>query len=100
MSGIFQNSGRKTQLANIVEDTISPPDTLAKCDAGLASCETETELFAFLAYKIMTLCSDYVVVVTKGEQTLSNKPISHEGLRSCSHEEAVSRIFTYTPVNR
>lgn len=53
------------------------------------------ELFRFLADKIMTLCPDNVVVVTKGEQALSDKPISLEGLSPCNHEEADSRIFTH-----
>ncbi|KAL0198142.1 hypothetical protein M9458_006682, partial [Cirrhinus mrigala] len=57
--------------------------------------ENKTELFGFLAEKIVTLCPDNVVVVTKGEQALSNKPISLEGLSPCNHEEADSRIFTH-----
>lgn len=43
----------------------------------------------------MTLCPENVVVVTKGEQDLSNKLISLEGISPCNHEEADSRIFTH-----
>ena len=43
----------------------------------------------------MALCADDRVVVTKGEQALSNKLISLYGLRPCSHKEAESRIFTH-----
>lgn len=43
----------------------------------------------------MTLCPENVVVVTKGEQALSNKLISLEGISPCNHEEADSRIFTH-----
>ena len=57
--------------------------------------DNKTELFGFLADKIVTLCPDNVVVVTKGDQALSNQPISLEGLSPCNHEEADSRIFTH-----
>ena len=61
----------------------------------LQDSSNKTELFMVLANKIVTLCPDNVIVVTKGEQALSNKPISLEGLCPCNHEEADSRIFTH-----
>ena len=44
----------------------------------LQDSDNKTELFEFLADKIVTLCPNNVIVVTKGEQALSNKPISIE----------------------
>ncbi|KAK3885071.1 hypothetical protein Pcinc_010725 [Petrolisthes cinctipes] len=55
----------------------------------------KTELFEFLADKIVTMCPDNVVVVTKGDQDLSNRSISLDGLSPCHHEEADSRIFIH-----
>ncbi|KAK4321216.1 hypothetical protein Pmani_007946 [Petrolisthes manimaculis] len=41
------------------------------------------------------MCPDNVFVVTKGDQTLSNRSISLVGLSPYNHEEAESRIFTH-----
>ncbi|KAK4306954.1 hypothetical protein Pmani_021252 [Petrolisthes manimaculis] len=41
------------------------------------------------------MCPDNVFVVTKGDQTLSNRSISLVGLSPYNHEEADSRIFTH-----
>ena len=41
------------------------------------------------------MCPDKVVVVTKGDQALSNRSINLDGLSPCNHEEADSRIFTH-----
>ena len=48
----------------------------------LRDSDNKNELFRFLADKIVTLCPDNVVVVTKGEQALSNKPINLEVFKS------------------
>ena len=40
------------------------------------------------------MCPDNVVV-TKGDQALSKRSISLDGLSPCNHEEADSRIFTH-----
>ncbi|XP_034030967.1 uncharacterized protein LOC117514556 [Thalassophryne amazonica] len=57
--------------------------------------DNKTELFEFLADKIVSLCAENVVIVTKGKEALSNKPISLESLSPCNHEEADTRIFTH-----
>ena len=57
--------------------------------------DNKTELFGFLADKLVTLCPDNVLVVTKGEHALSNKPICLTSLIPGNHEEADSRIFTH-----
>ena len=61
----------------------------------LQDSDNKTELFAFLADKIVSLCPENVVIVTKGEEALSNKSISLENLSPCNHEEADTRIFTH-----
>lgn len=61
----------------------------------LRDSDNKTELFEYLADKIVCMCPDNVVVVTKGEQALSNTPINTEGLCPCNHEEADSRVFTH-----
>lgn len=43
----------------------------------------------------MKLCLNNVVIVTKGEHVLCNKPNSLEGLSLCNHEEADTRIFLH-----
>ena len=57
--------------------------------------DNKTELFEFLAVKIVTLCLENVVIVTKGKHVLCNKPGRQEGLSPCNHEEADSRIFLH-----
>ena len=57
--------------------------------------ENKTELFGFLADKIVMLCPDNVVIVTKGELALCNTTESLEGLCPCNHEEADTRIFLH-----
>ncbi len=59
--------------------------------------DNKTELFEFLADKIVTLCLENVVIVTKGEHVLCNKPDSVEGLSPCNHAEADSSIFLHGP---
>lgn len=61
----------------------------------LRDSDNKTELFEYLADRIVSMCPDNVVVVTKGEKVLSNKSINFEGLQPCNHEEADSRIFTH-----
>ena len=61
----------------------------------LRDSDNKTELFEYLAVKIVSMCPNNVVVVTKGEAVLSNKSINFDGLQPCNHEEADSRIFTH-----
>ena len=49
--------------------------------------DNKTELLGFLAYFIVSLCPDNVVIVTKEENVLCNKPNILEGLSPCNHEE-------------
>jgi hypothetical protein len=51
----------------------------------------KTELFNFLADKIVKMCSNNAVIVTQEESVVCNKPISLEGLTHCNHEEADTR---------
>ncbi|KAK4313631.1 hypothetical protein Pmani_015035 [Petrolisthes manimaculis] len=44
----------------------------------------KTEVFEFLANKIVTKCPDNVIVVIKGNQALSNSSISLDGLSPCN----------------
>lgn len=55
----------------------------------------KTELFSFLADKIVELCSTNIVIVTRLEGVVCNRPISTEGLAPCNHEEADTRIFVH-----
>ena len=57
--------------------------------------DNKTEHFGFLADKIVKLCQDNMVIVTKGEHVLCNKPDSLEGLSPCNHKEADTRIFLH-----
>ena len=74
-----------------MEKTKLPPNW----KSFLRDNNNKTELFGFLADKIVTMCPDNVVVVTKGDQALSSRSISFDGLSPCNHEEADSRIFTH-----
>lgn len=48
----------------------------------------KTELFGFLVDKIVTMCPDNVIIVTKGDQALSNRSISLDGLKSLQSQES------------
>ena len=41
------------------------------------------------------MCPENVIVVTKGDQALSNRSIVLDGLSPCNHEEVDSEIFTH-----
>ena len=53
------------------------------------------ELFSFLPDKICEVEMSSTVIVTKGENAISIKSKSLEGVAPCSHEEADSRIFVH-----
>ena len=55
----------------------------------------KTELFNFLADKIVQTCQLNLVIVTREEGAVSNHVASLEGLAPCNHEEADSRIFVH-----
>ena len=55
----------------------------------------KTELFYFLADKIAEISTSHTIVITKGENVVSNQLISSENLAPCSHEEADTRIFVH-----
>jgi hypothetical protein len=57
--------------------------------------DNKTELFNFIADKISRTTTTNVVVVTKGENALTNQPMSLDDLSPCNHEEADSRIFVH-----
>ena len=61
----------------------------------LRDSDNKTELFHYLADKIIAMCLSNVVIVTKDERALSNKTINLDGLSPCNHEEADSMIFTH-----
>lgn len=75
----------------MTDKTKLPPIRLS----SLRDSDNKTELFEYLADKIVSMCPDKIVVVTKGHQALSNKPINFDSLYPCNHEEADSRIFTH-----
>ena len=54
-----------------------------------------TELFYFLADKITEISTSHTIVITKGENYLSNQLISSKNLAPCSHEEADIRMFVH-----
>ena len=57
--------------------------------------DNKTELFIFLADRIVEMCTANVVIATREEDFVSNRAISLEGVPLCSQEEADTRIFVY-----
>ena len=55
----------------------------------------KTELFEYLADRIISLCESNLVVVTKKENCQSNRDVDLALLNQCNHEEADSRIFLH-----
>lgn len=55
----------------------------------------ETKLFRFLAEKICQAGTTSMVIVTKGEDVISNKNKSLDAVAPCYHEEADTRIFVH-----
>jgi hypothetical protein len=53
----------------------------------------KTELFNFLADKIVKMYSNNTVIVTQEEGFVCNHSISLEGLTHCNHEKTDTRIF-------
>jgi len=60
------------------------------CDAS-----NKTELFHFLAEKMCEAETTSTVIVTKGEDAISNTRKSLDAVSPCCHEEADSRIFVH-----
>ena len=56
----------------------------------LGDNDNKTDLFNFLADKIVERCQGTVVIVTRKEGAVSNQLISLEGIAPCNHEEADS----------
>ena len=57
--------------------------------------DNKTELFHFLAEKICQAGTTSMVIVTKGEDVISNKIKSLDAAAPCCHEEADTRIFVH-----
>ena len=55
----------------------------------------KNELFKFLADKISAAETTSKVIVTKGEEAVSNSSHSLDGMPPCCHEEADTRIFVH-----
>ncbi|KAJ8364285.1 hypothetical protein SKAU_G00131160 [Synaphobranchus kaupii] len=57
--------------------------------------DNKTELFNFLADKIVRMHTPNMVIVTKEEDTVSNQATSLDDVAPCNHEEADTRIFIH-----
>lgn len=64
-------------------------NTFLRCD------ENKTELFGFLADKIVSMNTDATIVVTKEDNVVSNKAIDTDFIAPCTHEEADTRMFLH-----
>ena len=56
----------------------------------------KTELFNFLADKIVKMYSNNTVLFTQEEGVVCNQSISLEGLTHCNHEKADTRVFLHS----
>ena len=63
--------------------------------AFLRDSNNKTELFNYLADKISQMPSTNVIIVTNGEDAVSNHPMDTSGIAPCSHEEADTRMFVH-----
>ena len=61
----------------------------------LRDASNKTELFYFLAEKMCEAETTSKVIVTKGEDAISNTRKSLDAVSPCCHEEADSRIFVH-----
>ena len=61
----------------------------------LRNDSNKTELFHFLAEKICETQTRSTVIVTKGEDAISNKRKSLDSVAPCCREEADTRIFVH-----
>ena len=57
--------------------------------------DNKTELFEFLATHIEHTETLNTVIVTKGEDAVSNTNINRNELSPCTHEEADTRLFVH-----
>lgn len=53
------------------------------------------ELFHFIADKVTEMKTANIVIVTKGEDAVSNQTTNLDAIAPCSHEEADTRIFLH-----
>ena len=64
-------------------------NTFLRCD------ENKTELFVFLAHKIVSINTDATSVVTKEENVVSNKAMDTHLIAPCTREEADTHMFLH-----
>ena len=57
--------------------------------------DNRTELFIFLADRIVEMCTANVVIATREQDVVSNRAISLEAVAPCSQEEADTWILVY-----
>ena len=58
--------------------------------------KTKTEIFEFLAEKIILAHANAQVIVTKGDDVICNVEINRNLLAACNHEKADTRMFVHT----
>nr|XP_014351797.1 PREDICTED: uncharacterized protein LOC106706003 [Latimeria chalumnae] len=61
----------------------------------LRNDNNKTELFHFLVDKIAEISTTNTVIMTKGENIISNQMICLEDMAPCTHEEADTHIFVH-----
>jgi hypothetical protein len=57
--------------------------------------DNKTELFHFLADKITEIDTLNIVIVTKGEDAVSNQTVNLDAVSPCSHAEADTHVFMH-----
>lgn len=77
-----------------VTDNTRPPKSW---NSFLRCNENKTELFGFLAEKIVsaTITTEVTIVVTKEEKVVSNRALDTEFVSPCNHGEADTRMFLH-----
>ncbi len=67
----------------------------AKPKCPKTGADNKTELFHFETDKICEMDTSNIVIVTKGETTISKQLVSLDEMAPCTHEEADTRIFVH-----
>ena len=83
---------RGTGVRRKVVGNSRPPKSwhnFLRCD------ENKTEIFGFLADKIMLIQTNSQIIVTKGDYIVCNLEINKDLLAPCNHEEADIRMFVH-----
>ena len=83
---------RGTGVRRKVSGNTRPPkswNNFLRCD------ENKTELFEFLADKIILAQTNAQIIVTKGDDIVCNLEIDRDLLAPCNHEEADTRMFVH-----